>query len=50
MASTGHFVIGRGLYNDVAGSFVNGVIDDVEVHSVALTQAQVDAIYESQAN
>ncbi len=50
MASTGHFVIGRGLYNDVTGSFVNGVIDDVEVHSVALTQAQVDAIYESQAN
>ncbi len=45
IASTGHFVIGRGLYNTVAGSFVSGVIDEVEVHSAALSSAQVGAVY-----
>jgi hypothetical protein len=48
MASTGHFVIGRGLYDAVTGSFVNGIIDEVEVHSAALTSAQVAAVYEAE--
>jgi Concanavalin A-like lectin/glucanases superfamily len=45
MASTGHFVVGRGLYNGVTGSFVNGTLDEVEVHASALTSAQVAAVY-----
>jgi hypothetical protein len=44
-AATGHFVIGRGLYNGTAGSYVNGVVDEVEVRDVALSDAQVAAIY-----
>jgi hypothetical protein len=45
LASSGHFVIGRGLYNGVTGSFLNGTLDEVEVHAAALTSAQVAAIY-----
>jgi hypothetical protein len=45
LPSSGHFVIGRGLYNGVKGSFFNGTIDEVEVHAAALTDAQVAAIY-----
>jgi hypothetical protein len=44
-ASNGHFVIGRGLYNTVTGSFVNGLIDEVEVHSGAMSGGGVAAIY-----
>ena len=45
VAPRGHLLIGRGLYNGAAGSFVNGVIDDVEVHDAALTDADVAAIF-----
>jgi hypothetical protein len=45
LPSTGHFVIGRGLYNAAAGSFFNGTIDEVEVHAAALTSAQIAAVY-----
>ena len=47
-AAGGHFVIGRGLYNDALGSWVSGTIDDVAVYDVALSAAQVAAIYSSQ--
>ncbi len=47
LAPKGHFVIGRGLYNGVTGSFVNGVIDEVEVHAAALGDAEITAIYEA---
>jgi hypothetical protein len=45
VAPKGHLLIGRGLYNGAAGSFVNGVIDDVEVHDAALTDADIAAIF-----
>jgi hypothetical protein len=48
IGATGHFVIGRGLYNDGKGSFVNGTLDEVAVYGGALTDAQVAAIYTSQ--
>jgi hypothetical protein len=48
LASSGHFVMGRGLYNGVNGSFLNGTLDEVEVHAAALTGAQVAAIYAAQ--
>ncbi|MGD0527316.1 MAG: LamG domain-containing protein [Polyangiaceae bacterium] len=48
LAATGHFVIGRGLYNGVTGSFLGGTVDDVAVYGVALTDAQVAAIYGGQ--
>ncbi len=45
LASTGHFVMGRGLYDGAMGSFLNGTLDNVEVYSGALTDAEVAAIY-----
>jgi len=48
VAATGHFLIGRGLYNGVAGSFVDGTLDDVAVYDVALSDAQVATIYDAQ--
>lgn len=45
LPSSGHFVVGRGLYNGVSGSFLNGTLDELEVHSAALTGAQVAAVY-----
>jgi hypothetical protein len=48
LASTGHFVIGRGLYNSATGSFFNGTLDEIEVHSGALTDSQVGAIFAAQ--
>jgi hypothetical protein len=47
LAATGHFVIGRGLYNAALGSYVHGTIDDVGVYEGALTAGQVAAIYAS---
>jgi hypothetical protein len=44
-AATGHFLIGRGLYNGVTGSYVDGTLDEVAVYGVALTDAQVAAVY-----
>jgi hypothetical protein len=48
LAATGHLVIGRGLYNGVTGSFLNGTLDEVAVYSGALSDAQVAAIYAAQ--
>jgi hypothetical protein len=48
LAATGHFVIGRGLYNGATGSFLGGTVDDVAVYDVALTDAQVAAVYGGQ--
>jgi hypothetical protein len=45
LPSSGHFVVGRGLYNGAAGSYFNGTIDEVEVHAAALASAQIAAIY-----
>jgi hypothetical protein len=45
LAASGHFVIGRGLYNSLTGSFVNGTLDDILVYDGALTDAQVATIY-----
>jgi hypothetical protein len=42
---TGHFILGRGLYNEVRGSYLRGVLDEVAAYDVALTDAQVAAIY-----
>jgi hypothetical protein len=47
-AATGHFLIGRGLYNGVTGSYVDGIVDEVAVYGVALADAQVAAIYAAQ--
>ena len=48
LAATGHFVIGRALYNGAPGSFVNGTIDEVEVHNAALSAAEITALYNGQ--
>jgi hypothetical protein len=48
LAATGHFLIGRGLYNDAVGSYLNGTIDEVAVYDGALTGAQVATIYAAQ--
>jgi hypothetical protein len=48
LPSTGHFVIGRGLYNGVMGSFLNGTLDELEVFSGALTDTEVQTIYGAQ--
>lgn len=48
LAATGHFVIGRGLYNGATGSFLNGTVDEVAVYGAALTDAQVASIYDSE--
>ena len=48
LPSSGHLVIGRGLYNGATGSFLNGTLDEVEVHAAALTGAQVEAIYDAE--
>jgi Concanavalin A-like lectin/glucanases superfamily len=45
LAASGDFVIGRGLYNGVSGSFLQGTLDDVAVYDCALTDAQVAAVY-----
>ncbi len=45
LPSTGHFVIGRGLYNGVAGSFLNGTVDELEVYAGALTDGEIAAIF-----
>ena len=45
VAASGHFVIGRGLYNGVSGSFLQGTLDDVAVYDCVLTDAQVAAVY-----
>jgi hypothetical protein len=45
VAASGHFVIGRGLYNDTEGSFLEGTLDDVAAYDCALTDAQVAAVY-----
>jgi hypothetical protein len=45
LAASGHLVIGRGLYNGAEGSFLNGVLDEVEVYGGALTSAEVAAVY-----
>jgi Concanavalin A-like lectin/glucanases superfamily len=47
LASSGHFVIGRGLYNGATGSFLAGTIDEVAVFSIALTTAEVQGLYVS---
>ncbi len=47
LRATGHFVLGRGLYNGAPGSYVDGVVDDVAVYDVALSDAQIGAIYGS---
>ena len=48
IAASGHFVIGRGLYNDAKGSFVNGTLDEVALYGGALSDAQVAAIFATQ--
>jgi hypothetical protein len=48
LVATGHFLIGRGLYNAAVGSFVNGVIDDVVVYDGALGDADIAALYGAQ--
>jgi Concanavalin A-like lectin/glucanases superfamily len=48
LGATGHFLIGRGLYDGVAGSFLDGTVDEVAVYGSALTDAQVAAIYDAQ--
>ena len=48
LAATGHFELGRGLYNDVAGAYLHGTIDEVEVFDGALTDAQVASVYAMQ--
>ena len=48
VAATGHLVIGRGLYNGVVGSFLNGTLDNVAVYGGALSDAQVAEIYAAQ--
>jgi hypothetical protein len=48
VAATGRFLIGRGLYNGVAGSYFAGTVDDVAVYDVALTDAQIATLYAAQ--
>jgi hypothetical protein len=48
LAATGHLLIGRGLYNGAAGSYLHGTIDEVAVYGVALSDAQVGAVYAAQ--
>jgi hypothetical protein len=48
LSATGHFLIGRGLYNGAAGSYLDGTIDEVAVYDVALTDAQISAVYAAQ--
>ena len=45
LPASGHFVIGRGLYNGANGSFLHGTVNDVAVYDRALTDAQVAAVY-----
>jgi hypothetical protein len=48
LASTGHFVMGRGLFSGAKGSWLNGTIDEVEVYGGPLSDAQVSAVYTAQ--
>jgi hypothetical protein len=48
LAASGHFVIGRGLYNGASGSYFHGTLDEIAVYDVALTDAQVATIYDAQ--
>jgi alpha-N-arabinofuranosidase len=48
LAASGHFVIGRGLYNGASGSYFHGTLDEVAVYDVALTSGQVATIYDAQ--
>jgi len=47
LGATGHFLIGRGRYNGGNGSYLNGAIDEVVVHGVALSDAQVKSLYDA---
>ena len=48
LPATGHFVMGRGLYNAAATGFLDGTIDEVAVYDGALTDAQVAGIYDAE--
>jgi hypothetical protein len=44
-AAKGHFVLGRGLYNGVIGSFFHGTLDEVAVYAGALSDGQISALF-----
>jgi hypothetical protein len=46
--ASGHFLMGRGLYNGATTGFLAGTIDEVAVYAGALSDAQVAAIYNAQ--
>ncbi len=48
LAASGHFLIGRGLYNGAWGSYFHGTLDEVAVYDVALSDAQVATLYAAQ--
>ena len=44
-ATATRFVMGRGLYDGVAGSYLCGAIDEVTVYDGALSETQIAALY-----